>query len=308
MLTGSLETFSSAEVLRLVAGTRKTGSLVVRGDGPFGAVIEVDVRVSNGEITTVTGGSPLASDTHTALADLLRIGHGEFSFDADAIATTASGPAIDVEDAIAEAESILAEWKLLEAYVPSLDAAVELSASIDHAVTVEPRQWTTLSAIGTGCTVRDLARITGEGPLEACRDIRALVDLGVVRVLAGHDAAEISSDDADEFATGDLDLDEGSWTAAFGDEDSDRPSGPELEPVPVFDAADLPLGPDSADLVPAPEVDVPAVSERFRHFSPRAAVAMAATELGGAHLADPGDETVSRNVLLKFLASARQSA
>lgn len=276
MLTGSLETFTSSEVLRLVAGTRKTGALVVRGTGPLGADIEVDVRVRDGAIVAASGGSALASDTLTSLADLLRISDGDFSFDADAV-DGVSGPTIDVDEAIAEAEAILAEWQILESYVPTLDAGVELNASIDSAVTLHPRQWTTLSAIGTGCTVRDLARLTGEGPLETCRSIRVLVDLAVVRVLVVDDAAASSEE---------VERDARALTAV----------------------ADLPLGPDSADLVSPLDAEIPVVSERFRHFSPRAAVAMAAASPGGAHLARPGDETVSRNVLLKFLASARQSA
>lgn len=252
MLTGSLETFTSSEVLRLVAGTRRTGSLVVSGDGPLGTSIEVDVVVRDGKIVSARGGSPLATTTHTALADLLRIRHGEFSFDADTEDALAredgavAGSTLDVDAAIAEAESILTEWQALESYVPSLDAAVDLTASIDTPVTLTPSHWTTLAAIGAGCTARDLGRLTGQGPLDVCRSIRVLVDVGVVRV---HD-------------------------------DHDRPAAlAEVVELPAEPArTDSPMGPDSADLLPEPEFEVPVVPERFRHFSPRAALALAATE------------------------------
>lgn len=303
MLTGSLDTFTSTEVLRLVAGTRKTGSLVVRGPGPLGAPIEVDVRVRDGAVVAVHGGSPIASDSVTALADMLRISRGEFSFDAE-VSTAADGPTLDVEAAISEAESVVAEWESLAAVVPSLDAVVELTASIDAPVTLHPHQWPTLSAIGPGCSIRDLARLTGEGLLSVCRSIRVLAELGVVRLhITGSEASASAGADVDPDDTSSDDTAPSTMTTVIaGEIESDEWT----EAVAMVGSDTLPLGPDSADLVPDDEPAMPRVSARFRHFSPRAAVAMAASE-PGAHLADTG-ETASRSALLEFLDSARQSA
>jgi hypothetical protein len=177
-LQGSLDTFGLAEVLQLLARTAKTGCLTVEGDGGRGCVWLRDGAVTAAE-TTRTPGAPRAE----AVCDLLRYPAGSFAFEADG-RVPESAEAEPVDDLLERAHGLLAEWAELQAVVPSLDHRVTLvdALATGDQVTVSARQWPALVAVGSGCTVHDLAASLGLTELWALRTVNDLVSSGLTTV------------------------------------------------------------------------------------------------------------------------------
>jgi hypothetical protein len=177
-LQGSLDTLGLAEVLQLLARTAKTGCLTVNGDGGRGRLWLRDGAVTAAE-TTRAPGAALAEAT----CDLLRYPAGSFAFEADdRVPDSAETEAVD--DLLDRAYALLAELEELQAVVPSLDHRVTLVDALADGdqVTVSARQWPALVAVGTGCTVHDLAASLGLTELWALRTVNDLVSSGLTTV------------------------------------------------------------------------------------------------------------------------------
>ncbi|MFP5256005.1 MAG: DUF4388 domain-containing protein [Acidimicrobiia bacterium] len=177
-LQGTLDTFALPDVLHLLATTKKTGCL--RLDGRRGAGT---VHVDAGEIVAVTAAHvPGATEAADALFELLRFEEGSFAFDPD-VAPDERQPATDVATLLDAATALLAEWREIEAVVPSLDAQVSLRPALaGDQVTIPAEQWSHLVAVGGGRTVRSLGQHLDLSELPVSRVVRDLVELGVVEL------------------------------------------------------------------------------------------------------------------------------
>jgi hypothetical protein len=140
--------------------------------------------VAGGEVSSIAVvTAPLAVEPVDALFELLRFEDGAFTFDADA---TPEGDARhDVEHLLAGAEALLAEWREIEAVVPTLASWVTMRADLPgDEVSVDQARWTTLVAVGSGASVQAIGDTLGLAELPVSRAVRDLVDLGVVTVEA----------------------------------------------------------------------------------------------------------------------------
>jgi hypothetical protein len=116
------------------------------------------------------------------LFELLRFASGGFTFEADSTTPDAGRPA-KVEPLLAEAEELMAEWKVIEAVVPSMDAWAALVAELPHpTVTLDPVRWRTVVAIGGGSTVWALGDVLNLSEVPLCRSLKELVELGIVGI------------------------------------------------------------------------------------------------------------------------------
>lgn len=178
-LQGTLDTFALPDVLRLLSATRKSGELRIEGSRGTGAV-----GVAVGEVTTIAAHqAPLAAEPVDALFELLRFEDGSFTFDAEA--SVGAEARHDVEALLAEAEALLAEWREIEAVVPSLASWVAMCAELPGAkVTLDQETWTTLVAVGSGSTVAGIGERLGLPELPVSRAVRRLVEQGLVTVEA----------------------------------------------------------------------------------------------------------------------------
>jgi hypothetical protein len=176
-LQGTLDTFALPDVLRLLAATKKSGRLDISGSRGGGSV-----WVADGDVTAIAvEHAPLAVDAVDALFELLRFEDGSFTFDAEAAANGEGRD--DVESLLEGAEALLAEWREIEAVVPSLASWVTMRPELPGAdVTVEQRHWTTLVAVGSGATVAAVGSTMDLAELPVSRAVRDLVELGLVQV------------------------------------------------------------------------------------------------------------------------------
>jgi hypothetical protein len=175
-LQGTLETFALADVLRLLASTKKTGILRIDGDRGHG-----ELQVADGDLVAASAsGAPRAERPAEVLFELLRYEDGVFVFDTEA---SASGSYNDnVEEALADAEEQLGEWREIEAVIPSPTRLLRLVAERDREITLTARQWAAVVAIGSGRTSLELGERLSLTELPATRLARDLVELGAVVV------------------------------------------------------------------------------------------------------------------------------
>jgi hypothetical protein len=177
-LQGTLDTFALPDVLRLLAATKKTGRLRITGGRGTGSV-----WVSSGEVEAIEAThAPHATEATDALFELLRFEEGAFTFDAEAVHDE-PGPPTDVEILLAQAEAMLAEWREIEAVVPSMDAWVTLRPTLPlPEVVIDQDRWTTLVAVGAGATVRRVGDELCLAELPISRAIRELVEVGLLDI------------------------------------------------------------------------------------------------------------------------------
>jgi len=337
-LSGTLETFSLPDVLRLLSSTKKTGLLALDGDRGRGRV-----WVDGGEIVAADATRAVVDDVDAVLFELLRFGEASFEFDTTAELPDGAGAPRAVDDALDVAETRLAEWQEIEAVVPSLDVRVRMVPELDGDATVTPADWRVLARIGTGASGHDLAGHLVQGEYDVCRQLRDLVEAGLVELTGEVEEAPAAPPATEEVA--------GALEAMLHAPVPETPvfEVPVAEPQPEVAAAvedvvaawtaEEPAAESAAvaeaapfaDLVPEPDVDdvqpsafAAAEAELRRdvaddadllsdlaHLSPRAAAAVEAT--WAAEAPEPAEpeageakkDDLDQNLLLRFLSSSK---
>jgi hypothetical protein len=277
-LQGSLDTFALPDVLLLLASTQKSGELHVAGSRTVALARHPDTE---GRLWFDTGGMVghdvgRAVEPADAVFELLRLNQGTFSF----LSGTPSGggPRVEVDGILVEAQARLAEWREIEAVVPSLDAWLQLAPEPPLAhVSMRAEQWRLVVAIASGCPVGAVLGHLGLDELPGCRAVKELVEAGLVLLSAQPAPAalpafwtEPEAVAAPEPAEADVDIvyhratepDEEPAYAAFSPEE--QPWAPAEDPAPspwaaVEEPAASPWAPPAAtDDAPAPFDPVPA--------------------------------------------------
>jgi Domain of unknown function (DUF4388) len=175
-LSGTLETFSLPDVLRLLSSTKKTGLLALDGDRGRGRM-----WVRDGAIVAADADRATNEQLEGVAFELLRFVDASFEFDSG-VEPAVDGEAHEVDDVLAEAESRLAEWREIEAVVPSLDVWVRMVDELDDDRTVTAQQWRVLAQVGTGASGHALAERLQQGEYDVCRQLRDLVEEGMVEL------------------------------------------------------------------------------------------------------------------------------
>jgi hypothetical protein len=287
----------------------------------------------------VEGGTIVASDASGAqhadspvdvFFELLRFKDGDFVFDAD-VTADAKGVSAEIEPTLDAAEQMLDEWKAIEAVVPSLDSWVELAPELAaEEITLDRPRWRLVVAVAAGVSVRDLGDELAMGELAISRQVKELVEAGLVSVgdapagvassarpapLAEPVFEEVVPPDTHELIEEPgPDLASVSSTSRVTDNgqngfdtlDSDAlitetpppPRPPEHEPVTVGG-----FEPDPSDAAE--------IARQLANLSPKAAKAVAAAakattaEEREAALAevDDDEDPINRELLIKFLGS-----
>jgi len=177
-LQGDLHSFALADVLRLLAGTSKSGRLDVAGDAGNGEIWFEQGDLVGGEVTT----SPHASRSADVVFEMLRFENGTFRFDEGSVPPDTTEQS-DVDDVIVAAEALVTQWAAVERVVPSVHSWVTLAAQIDtESVLVTADQWRLVAAIATGATPRSLGDGFEMTDLEASIRVKELVEAGLVDV------------------------------------------------------------------------------------------------------------------------------
>lgn len=227
-LQGTLDTFALPDVLRLLATTRKTGRLLVHGNRGDGSVWIDSGSVVAADAEALTPGSAAGE----VIFELLRHTEGSFTFDSDSSPAEAGAPA-DVEPLLLDAERQLAEWREIEAVVPSLDAWVTLAPELPATeAVVDAARWRTIVAVGSGTTVGSIGQALSLGEVPVSRLVKDLVERGFGAVTA---AAPASAPARNDF---------GSEPVGLGAFTEQRSASPELS-IDLGPFADEPMAPSN---------------------------------------------------------------
>ena len=254
-LSGTLDTFALPDVLRLLAATRKTGRLDLESPGGRGAL-----WLAAGAVAGAAAPAPVATavaepPSVAVVFELLRCREGSFAFDAGATCSVADA-AREVEELLAGAEELLAEWREIEAVVPSVAARLSLRPELPGpSATVTAEQWRMLVAVGGGTTVAALGADRSLDDMAVSRAVKGLVEAGLVDVgpedapvpVAVEEPVPAPSAEVDRPAPFALSFDIGStvsddeWAAetrAAGRASQPAPAEPVDVPAPVVEEGD----------------------------------------------------------------------
>lgn len=324
-LSGTLESFSLPDVLRLLSSTKKTGLLALDGDRGRGRI-----WMRDGAIVDADADRAVHERIEGVAFELLRFAEASFLFESGT-ETAQAGEPHEVDAVLAEAEVRLAEWREIEAVVPSLDVWVRMVDELDAGRTVTPQQWRVLAQVGNGAIGHVLADRLEQGEYDVCRELRDLVVDGMVVVdeTAASAPAPVRTLDVDadwespaEPTFVDPALDDEAVSALGDDLASFVAVGTVEEPV-IVDFIEPATEPEP-ESVPAAVADPEVVedddiSSQLSQLSPKAAAAVEATWAGdgsvtesepvldapaGSDAAPTGDD-VDQNLLLRFLSSAK---
>ena len=175
MLQGSLDNFALDEVLGLLASTSKTGKLDLKGSRGKGAL-----RLQQGRLVDATANNTAnGTEPEDVLFELLRFNEGTFSFGVSN--GEEGGYSHEIREVLASAEGRLADWRIIEAVVPSLRHTIAPNASLPaEEITISRLEWSTLISIGGGCPVGTVCDELGLGEVEGSRQIKGLAERGLV--------------------------------------------------------------------------------------------------------------------------------
>lgn len=176
-LQGTIDAFPVASVLQLLAGSNKTGRLIVEGDRSTAQLFVADGRVTGGSIRDVTGG-----DLTDVVLELLRYQAGSFLFEPGSVAPEALAPE-DLDALVAAARERLDAWQAVEEVVPSTSHRLFLVPDLgEEVVQLDRSDWRVVVAAGANAKVSELAASLGCSELVACVTVAGLVERGILTV------------------------------------------------------------------------------------------------------------------------------
>lgn len=190
-LQGDLDSFALPDVLRLLAGTAKTGRLEVTSSATNGEMWLLEGDLVGGQVDV----APHAARAADVVFELIRLDDGSFVFE-EGERLVDGGERCPVDEAIGAAQDLVSEWAEVEAVVPTVQAPVRLVAEIDgDSVTVAAAQWRVLAAIGDATTVGSLGNRFELTDLVASRQVKDLIESGLAE-LGEMPAEDQNHDDA----------------------------------------------------------------------------------------------------------------
>lgn len=235
-LTGSLDVFPLAEVLRLLARSGRTGRLTVDTDAHVGRIymesggLTLAATVEDDELARRYVAAGLVSDTaaddpaalserpiaspgavtdfvrELTIESLFRIGRSgtSFVFHVDETPRHPTGQRFDPEVAMADAGRRAAEWADIESVIPGLDVELTMQPDLGEAeeVTLSAATWRFLAGLGGGTSISDLAKRSGATEFLVAKEAASLIRKGLVRGVGDATAAPEGTDATEDRAPG----------------------------------------------------------------------------------------------------------
>lgn len=189
-LSGTLDTFSLAEILGLIERARHTGALRVEGPDGHGTLYVTAGRFSAGEAADYSGPVDDRHALDVRLIDvcfhLMRFEGGGFEFLAGEQAPWIADRATDIAPIVETVEHIVRAWPAVEAVLPSFDVRPELADDLpEESLTLSRTAFRVFALIDGQRTVRQIARELESSIVEVGPVVRDLIEHGAVRIPSG---------------------------------------------------------------------------------------------------------------------------
>lgn len=190
-LEGSLETFPLRELIEMVIYSSVTGVLNIFGAGEAGHLYFRDGTLYHAERGASTGAQ--------GLSEVMELSQAHFAFVSDAETDEASLWG-SLSQHLQTAERLVARWRQIRAYIPTLDLIPTLVVERDVALRrITPTHHTVLDVLDGQASLRDLALTLGWAEIDVSEviaqfSVDGLVDLHPlqVKVVAADLPAELS--------------------------------------------------------------------------------------------------------------------
>ncbi|MDQ3982936.1 MAG: DUF4388 domain-containing protein, partial [Actinomycetota bacterium] len=185
MLTGTLDDFTLADVLRLVASARRTGSLEVSRAAGTGRLWFRDGAVAGAEpgYARRTSAATPAGGIEDLAFDLMRWDAGEFTWDPSPADEVVAEAEVEVEELLAQVARRLDELDEIKTLIPSEEAVLAWAPQPPEGaveINITPAEWRLLVLVDGHRPVRDVAEAAGLEDLEAMKVLFGLATAGLV--------------------------------------------------------------------------------------------------------------------------------
>jgi hypothetical protein len=246
MLSGNLELFALADVLRFVARSGATGAVNIYRQVDGGRILLVEGKVAGAVVDDFAAEDP--DGVVDVAMRLMDGGAGDFALELEPV----SGPMRQsVEDFLKAVGRRRAEWRKILDVVGSLDGPLEMSALLPSGsaeITLTPLEWHIAVLFDGRRSLREIALEAGASEFAAATALLAMSNAGLLDLQGSPDAgdaeAEQESYDEDQGSDDEND-DEGSDDGGTGYEEDDEAGSPAAE-----DESDAPEdGLDPAELL-----------------------------------------------------------
>lgn len=198
-LSGTLDTFSLAEILGLIERARHTGALRVEGPDGHGTLYVSAGRFSAGEAADYSGPVDSRHALDVRLIDvcfhLMRFEGGSFEFTPGQSAPWTAERATDIGPIVETVDHIVRAWPAVEAVLPSFDVRPELAAELpEESLTLSRTGFRVFTLIDGERTVRQIARELESSIVEVGPVLRDLIEAGAARIPSAAPAERTASD------------------------------------------------------------------------------------------------------------------
>jgi uncharacterized protein DUF4388 len=188
MLSGNLDLFALADVLRFVARSGATGAVNIYRPHEGGRIL-----LTEGEIVGASVDTFEAADTDGVIEAGLRLldqSGGDFALDIEDV----EGPAqITVEDFLKTVNRRRAEWRKIVAAVGSLDDPLYLVPQLPDGtqeITLSPLEWQIAVHSDGQRSLREIAHEVGTSDFSVATAVLAMSNAGLLSLPGGHAAVE----------------------------------------------------------------------------------------------------------------------
>lgn len=242
MLSGNLELFALADVLRFVARSGATGAVNIYRPVDGGRILLIEGQIAGAVVDDFAAEDP--DGVVDVAMRLMDGGDGDFALELEPVA----GPTRQsLEDFLKAVGRRRAEWRKILASVGSLDGPLEVSALVPSGsaeITLTPLEWHIAVLVDGQRSLREIAHDAGASEFAAATALLAMSNAGLMTLLGAPDGgAEEEPESYEEDEDDDEDI-QGEDAQASGYESDEAGS---LAAEDGSDASEE--GPDPAELL-----------------------------------------------------------
>jgi hypothetical protein len=178
-LQGSFEVLSLAELLRSLAGARKTGVLSLDLGGGLGSIELRDGECTDARFEDRVDARDSAAGVRDCLIDLCfaTLDEPRATFRFMALDVDGAAVGVDVDSLLPDVERLAAEWEGVRQRIPSLAAVPMLSTQLGgNSITLTGSQWAVLASCDGRRSVREIAPFGCRATIATCRTLLELIE------------------------------------------------------------------------------------------------------------------------------------
>ena len=181
-LQGEFKDFPLEEILDLINAGKKSGALEIEYDNEDGVKEKLSIFFKNGEVVYATSETNKGFPVIETAAKLF---NGSFVFiPGDVDIQDEEFRKYQYPEFKKKLQEIIKKWKPLKENFPSLNTVIKLVENGPEKLDLSKNEWSVISNIGTGKSIKELMAVTNLGELTLLETLKGLKEKGVIIVEA----------------------------------------------------------------------------------------------------------------------------